>query len=523
MLRGYAWCRRNQGFVHFRKLKNGLVGIPVGNLPAHADFIFGAAAINAELVVRQFIYDRYGGERLNKILFAYKGSGKSIAAGMPAAWREYLTLNGLEINHLFSAVRWQSLLLLRFVYGIFQLCQLCARLAAHKSRRQCILPYVFLEGLSAANLPSQKNSHSFDICTFYAQWSSRNPKVRHICHNVSHDIGRMVMGMQVSYSPPAYELPVGLSSAVRLAGWGFKATLLAAGQLLRGNWLSAVMLGEAAKAHAVQLCRPEVLAVEYLFHASRTIYRPLWTYEAERLGASLGLYFYSTTVQPKLKQGYESQLFEWGPNTWPRFIVWDKYQVAMIRRDLDSNAQIVEAGPIFFSDSDTRLPALPANAIAVFDNQPMRPSSHLGVSTLNDCMSEHPDYFFSFLNEVVAALTEAGAFIVLKGKRAIGSRADRRYRTILKNLVKSEHVYLVDPAVSAIRVAQSCLASISVPLTSTAVHAYSLNMPSVYYDPKGWMQSDDDGAHGVPILQGKVQLREWIEQVLCDAKTRSIQ
>ena len=56
--------------------------------------------------------------------------------------------------------------------------------------------------------------------------------------------------------------------------------------------------------------RPTVmgeLAKEYLFTQQHSVYRPLWTYEAEAQGAEVTMYFYSTNIvnpNPKNPTGY---------------------------------------------------------------------------------------------------------------------------------------------------------------------------------------------------------------------------
>ena len=159
---------------------------------------------------------------------------------------------------------------------------------------------------------------------------------------------RMAAGMPVKYCPPAYALARGIGVAIRMAWWGGWATVYATLRMLSGRWHLALMLGEAANAKAFRLANPDSLAAEYLFHASGSIYRPLWTYDAESAGAKVAVYFYSTFVQPKIASGYESQGFEWGPNTWPCFIVWDQYQENRMRSDLGQTIDLLKRWTYLF-------------------------------------------------------------------------------------------------------------------------------------------------------------------------------
>ena len=99
---------------------------------------------------------------------------------------------------------------------------------------------------------------------------------------------------------------------VSFLGWSIVSTCRAVWNLLHGDWWDAVMLGEETKAMVVHLADQEDLAVEYLFSHQHFLsgYRPLWTYEAERCGCKITLYFYSTNnvnPNPKNPTGYLSK------------------------------------------------------------------------------------------------------------------------------------------------------------------------------------------------------------------------
>lgn len=515
LLRGHSWCKRNDGFAAIRKIRNELVDVVVESEPRYAAFFFGASAPSAELVVRQFVYDRYGVTGLNKALFMYRGSREPIRATLPPAWRKYLTSCGWPVNEFASTIRWQLAVVARLCHGVAYWGRLCIKLAMARAPESVLpQPFGYFPGLSPANLPSRAGGVTYDICTFYAQFPDRRQDVRSIRHDVKGVTGQNAGTLPVGYLPPPYELAGGFAASLRLTGWGVWASLLAVSQMLMGRSSLALMLAEAAKTKAVSLCHPEQLAVEYWFHASGAIYRPMWTYEVERLGANVCLYFYSTYDQPKLESGYEPQRFEWGPANWPRYIVWDEWQASILKRDLSNAIQVMHSGPVYFSDSGRELSTIPKRAVAVFDIHPYRAAVHYGISTLSECLSKHPDYHHRFLIDVAEAISACGANMVLKGKRDMGNAADKRYKRIIDALQAEEKVLIVPSDVSAMRVIAGCCAGISVPFTSTAIYLRELGLPSAYYDPLGWMQLDDGGAHGIPILQGKAELLAWLEKVL---------
>ena len=103
-----------------------------------------------------------------------------------------------------------------------------------------------------------------------------------------------------------------------------------------------------------------------------------------------------------------------------------------------------------------------------------------------------------------------------KRKRTLGAMAHPRYRYFSERLSEQEHVVLVDPDISAFRVIESSYAVISMPFTSTALIARALGKPSIYYDSTGRLQRDDRAAHGIEIISGPEELKDWLSKVLAE-------
>jgi polysaccharide biosynthesis PFTS motif protein len=100
--------------------------------------------------------------------------------------------------------------------------------------------------------------------------------------------------------------------------------------------------------------------------------------------------------------------------------------------------------------------------------------------------------------------------MVHKRKRNIGKLIHPQYEALVSSLAESCGVVSIDPNISAIRVIESCSAVISMPFTSTALLGRDMGKPSVYYDPHGVVQKDDRAAHGIEILSGSGELRDWL-------------
>jgi polysaccharide biosynthesis PFTS motif protein len=273
------------------------------------------------------------------------------------------------------------------------------------------------------------------------------------------------------------------------------------------------MLSEATKAAFVRYQRSQLLARDYLFHNSSWIYRPLWTYEAERKGSKIIFYFYSTNCE-KFKQGSTnpSLAYGWETMTWPKYIVWNENQLNFVRRAVGSDVNINVAGPVPFIASSNINKGVPENFIAVFDVQPMRDSVYQRMGIEFEYYV--PKNAIQFLYDIQQATTNIGEIMVLKRKRKVASNLHPAYVRAIDQLGKTSNYMEIDPDISAIEIINKSKAVISAPFTSTANIARDLGKPSAYYDPYAILYKDDPAKHGIPILQGLDELQEWLLNVI---------
>lgn len=511
MLRGYAQLRREGRLGLYRHIKCEMTDSRLPYIAKTAlPLVFGASFDSAERVVLQYLLERHAGAPLYRAILLALGSGSKVVYPLPIAWQNILIANGLSVATVRSSLAWGCILLLQFGRNLVSLGQMLLRALlaqAHSPRRA---RHAYLYGLNASNLPQPDvTGRSYDICSWYAQWDGRIGDIEEIRHNVQQPPTVVSeIRVQGNMFPPYLSLR-GTMNAGILAIWCVAATLMAFFGLLRGRWWHALLLAEAGRAKAVALTNPEFLAADYLFHYSGSMYRPMWTYEAEKKGSRIVCYFYSTSEQPKLATGYESQKFEWGASSWPLFLVWDKYQEELLRREISGDSEIRVVGPIWFSTGSEWL-ELPPRSIAVFDSEPHRLSIHFPQSTLGEYLAAHPDLHVRFLRDIQIVLRQAGLQMVLKRKREVGARTRKLYLRGLRDVVMKGGVVLLSSSLSPEAVIERSLGGISMPFTSTGLLLRERGRPSAYYDPTGWISADDRAAHGVPVLVGIDALREWV-------------
>lgn len=510
---GYRVLKQSGHLDRIAAVKQALTDHPLGLTKKNfASFVMGAGAVSGEIVVRQYLLVRVGGLNLNRALLLALGKEEGrVVFPLPKVWREVLTGHGFEVARFRSALLWKFYVCALLLHGIAKIGGIA--FAGIISGKKVVLNqkrYAYFAALGLGNLPQKtNNSLSHDVISWYLQWPDRRRDIEAIHHSVTNSSPTTVGNIEVL--PQCGPLPAltGWRSIMKYAVWGVSASVIAALDCLRGRWWHALMLNEAALAAQVRSVPMDYLAREYLFNNSGWVYRPLWTYEAERRGSSITLYFYSTNCEGfKKPDGYPPIFYGYKAMSWPRYLVWDEYQADFVRRAVGAQANISVVGPIWFQSSAAEMPRLDGHAVAVFDITPHRRSRYCTLGMDSEFFT--PAVANPFLEHLSNAARQHGVLMLWKRKRNIGRTAHPLYRRLADQLAENGHVVLVDPDISAIRVIESSVAVVSMPFTSTALIAKAMRKPSIYYDPTGQLQRDDRAAHGIPILSGAHELEAWL-------------
>jgi polysaccharide biosynthesis PFTS motif protein len=520
-MRGYRRCREGHRLGEVTALKHALTTMLL-SAPAEpgSAFVFGGTAEHVGGAATQYLLVRLAGLRFNRALLACwsQAEDRPLMAPLPPAWQRILSKHGVKVASIRCSLAWGGFVLLAGMRGVARTCVLVLRELAAQLRPSLRLPesYSHFEGLSAGNLPIDDPAGASPcIVNWYLRWPDRARPLAGVTHSVAGAQPSRVGDMEVLRLDSAIPALPGLRPALRFAAWAFGAVMLSVMRMCGGRWQEVVLLSEAAQAARARLQNPRRLARDYLFHNSNHLYRPLWTYEVEARGARILFYFYSTNCESfKRVDGYPLQANSWEAMTWPNYLVWDREQQEFVRRAVGRQPHVQVVGPIWFESRSREVPPLPAPAVAVFDVTPVRASFYqmLGI----ELEYYVPSSCIPFLRDIRAVCAARGVAIAWKRKRKLArkSLAHPAYRRFEDQFAALSHVVVVDPSVAAVDVIESCVATISAPFTSTALIARARGRPSCYYDPTHLVQKDDRAAHGIPIVQGKAELENWLVDAL---------
>lgn len=523
-LRGHSKLKHANQFGNIRDL---LLSFSSTNFFTEHEYVsklvFGASHSQASRLICQYVLQITTSRfpLTGSILFALGDHSRRIVHPLPNQWQNELVGHGFHVNKLRSSLAWGAVVILYLGYGVATIAKLIVLLMrapfCHETTQPC--RYAYFDGLLSSNLPqSDLTGANRDICTWYSRWDGRARDIDAIRHGIFQHKKMIFDGISVEYIAEPYNLMHSFGSLLHYASWAAMAVIISIFDALRGHWWHAILLAEAAKAKAVELTNAKCLAADYLFHYSAAYYRPMWTYEAEKKGSRITCYFYSAYDQVKPPEGLEPKNHEFNVVTWPLYLVWDQYQADMLRKSVSADACILIVGPIWFADSPVKLQEIPERSIAVFDIQPYRKSAHFGFSTLTEYFLSNPNVHIQFLQDVRAVLLEFGITMLFKRKREILKNGVKKYNSVVEKLSSASNVIQIDPAVSALRVIEKSIGIISMPFTSTALYMRDQGIPSAYYDPTGWIQRDDRGAHGIQILSGIGELRDWVGALATESR-----
>jgi polysaccharide biosynthesis PFTS motif protein len=517
VLRGHRQLKEQKALGRINALKQDLASTPCIKNGTYSKLIFGSQLEQAELIIRQFLLARIEATIFSKdVLYSVGNSDSPISYPLPLEWRKVVIRHGFGVNNVYSMIKWNLFVILKFIFSILSFTLKIFEDFKHIIKKDYLLKgkHAYFDNLSRRNFPLTTSKGAMhNIFTWYLQWSGKTPNVDSLCHDVKGVKKGVVENITVMPISSALPFLTKMSALLSFILWGSAMILFSSIDLIRGRWWHALLFGESYKSKIFCIAEYDELAKDYLFHNSGWIYRPLWTYEAEKRGSRILFYFYSTNVEGfKQVGGYLPAYFGWKTSTWNNHLVWDSEQQDFVNRSLERKVSTNVVGPIWFESGVEELQDLPSNSIAVFDVQPVRDALYnsLGISF---------DYFIpsncnQFLIDIYEVLSSNDITLVLKRKRNIGKLIHYQYQNLLEHLEMKSNFVSLNPDLRAQQIIENCIAVISMPFTAPALIAKKLGIPTIYYDPLGLIQKDDRGAHGIKIIIGKKELEDWLFDVI---------
>ena len=519
-MRGYRKLAKSEDPFIINRIQEELTIFNLKINSSHAStYIYGEETKIIEIATRQFLLRICAGLRLNKAILLAMGQkkGKSCSP-MPIAWINKLREQGIPISRVSSTILFGLLLILLLLVG---LARAGRAIFYNKKTDDSLDTHVQFVDIARNNLPRKKTDQSYDIVSWYMQWEMMPSDIKEIRHTAIDYENRSIRGVRLVSSKNYLPTISGLMKKIYFCVWVSVSFLISAFSLLTGRWVNALLYPEAISRKIIELAESNKLAADYLFSISSAIYRPLWTYAAERKGSQITLYNYAASFsQFKMKDRYPFHELGYQSVSWPRMLYWSESYANYTRAIISPEVDIKIVPPIWFTDSDDEFYTNDKPCIAIFDVTPVR-------NSFSNILMPTPVYRTyqigkSFLEEIYTLANEHGYDLLWKRKRTFGTVHNRAYIKFAEYFGRLPGVIVVSSEISPFRVVQECVATISMPFTSTALISRNCNIMSIYYDPSEILFKDDRGCQGIPIISGIGELSTWFNDLNVHNKNNPI-
>lgn len=468
--------------------------------------IIGEGFSSGELIVRQYLLMRLCGLSLNCALLLSLIDGKSsLVYPIPAQWRVIVEKYNIKVANVRSEILWKIFIFIHLIYGVYKIIE---NLIIKNNDKNSNI-YSYFHNLELGNTPTIINNiQSHDVISWYIKKYTADKNITEIIHNVNTSKTIIISGVKVKSQNQI--LPaISISNKFSYLLWGIKAIVISVIDYSCGYWCNVLLLNQAPLAKRAQLAKDKTLAIEYMFHNTGFLYRPLWTYEVEKKGSNVNMYFYSTNCEFfKNQNKYLPIPYGWKAMNWNRYIVWDEYQADFVRRAVGVVPSVDVVGPIWFVSNAEQLEVSIDTQVGVFDVAPYRNSRYFQL--VDEIDYYIPSNAIKFLDNISEVVRNNGLNMLWKSKKGnIKKYTHPKYLKYTKELLNEKHVKLINSEISISRIVEACAVVISMPYTSTALIAKGMGIPSIYYDPTRTLQQNDRASHGIPLICGLDHLKEW--------------
>lgn len=514
--KGYCILKSSNQLDFIDNLKISFTNTLIDSRINKTNFIkIDSSTVPLETCVRQFVLQRFIGVDFNKeVLATIANKKKKFAYPLPKEWQKILQLNGINTNKLTCSLLWNLQILKFWLIAsyelIYQIVVSFIFIISNSSKR--VVNFIHFDSLGVENIPTKNGSYDYGIFSwYYKKYDTKN--IEYFTHTVPLK-NELILNNKIKTKflrRPFYPI-LTFGNLLIFIFNSILRLLISLFLVFKGEWWNALLLRDSMFSKIVALNQNIGIAKRYIFNNSKWIYRPIWTYTAEKYKSEIFFYFYSTNIERfKTMSKITPIVNSWNLMSWSNYIVWDNFQADFIKNIAKFPYKIEVAGPVYFVFADEIGVEIEKNTIAVFDIQPVK-------STFYESLAISQEYYVpeianAFLRDVFECLTTLNHPIAFKRKRNIGKTAHYKYVAEINRISKDYDFLNIEPSIPAEFIIEKAKAVISMPFTSTALVGKHLGKPSIFYDPSGLVLKDDPAAHGIMVINNKKDLKDWLSTI----------
>ena len=506
IMRGHILLFKNDNLKISNDIKSEIENVSLfKNNKFFSKIFFGTPSANLNDIYIQFLKTNILDRKLNEAIQIYFVDKKKLKYPLTPKLVNIFEKKNIKINKFLS---YSKFVIFSFNYFL---------------RGQFFFYYYIINSILSFRLKSNQNYAYFlntPIQVFNKKkisinsimfWYMREEKLNHI-KNISHDNKSAhhlnYDNFNINYNPNLIPRLKNIYDLFILFFWYLVFSLLAILFLLKGNFSYAILFGESIKYKIFNIINDKQIANFYFFNNSQPIYRPLWTYEAEKRKSKIFFYFYSTNNESvKTTKYYEKNLSWWSRLTWPNYLIWSEIQSEFIKSISNSNHTTQIIGPITDTGDKKIIINSKKKIISIFDIQPFRTSLFY-----NTVITDHvnmPPNSINFISDIIDVFSRNDEYeFFLKRKRFISNNIHPVYNNFINKLTSTNKLKLYDYNNSIKDILSQSDLVICSPYTSVAHIASSMGRYTFYFDPSGKIDITDKASYGIRIISGKKKLKE---------------
>ena len=465
--------------------------------------------INVQLSLHQYLLTTLLGTMFSRVVLSSIHRKKKLIYPLPIPWLRVIEKSGLQVSYFWSSCFFYLFILMSWFIGFSNL---FSHILINAKRERINQKYSYFFNLDKKCIPSSHDKDRYDVISWYSKkYSLKNSdNTRLVAHSVPNISNNVLGEHNTIYVQDCFPKMSFLSFYFKFLPAVIFTSLAI---ILSFRLRNIILLKEIIDMYAFKFGDKNSIAQKYFFSYTNILYRPLWTYIAELKGSSLIFYFYSCHISnykvPNKKDFSVTDLFQ--VFNWPKYLVWNENHAEYIRNLIKYPSDIEVVGPIGYSDNSVALPRVDELSVLVFDIQPLK----LTYSIPASCGQWYRyDYKVrvDFFKDIQEICSELGVNVFFKRKRN-NPRIHKEYLDFINEFTKNDNVFEIDPDVSAFRLCKQFNVVLSMPFTATSVIADYYGKDAVYYDATGIIQKDDQAAHNLTVINGKLELRGYLKNL----------
>ncbi len=480
----------------------------------YQNFFFGDNYENINKSINQKMLKEIAGYRLQKFILFFLSINFKLCYPLTIDWIRILEKNNIKVNKFASIILWRLFL----IYKIFITFKLLVSVIVYNflsknndSKNQ----FYYFFNLSKDNIPKTNKEYLnygiFDSVNFI-----ENTNILNLKHDLAN-YGFKNDKINVEYSKFFFLPNQRIIFNIKIIIW-FVINFFVSIYGLFFSWKYPFLFNDCLLAYIIKNVRKKDLAYNYFFNQSAHIYKPYWTYIAEKRNCRIIFYFYSTNIIELSSNNMNiPDYLGWKSISWNNFYFWNNNQKNYIQKFIN-NFNYKITGPINF------LPTIKNNHlqikekyVLVFDIRPSR-------LRLYSFLGKPFDFYtasntIKFINDIYEITKKHKIKLIIKQKRLLagGNKLeDPRYYNFLKKISRNldVNIYYGSEGDGLNDIIKNSLISVSMPYTSTAIISKNINYNTIYYDPTGKLRNDKIITNDVLTINTKDNLIEYFKNKL---------